>query len=153
MLPAIGVLAVIAALVAIAGNREGGQTASTTSLAPTTTTRPPQTTTPVAPTPPTPPPAPPAPPALPPLPPPTPPSPPLPPPVGEPAGSIVVQPGDNFWRIAETEVATRLGRSPSAAEIVRYWSVLLDANADRLVEPGNPDLILPGQAFTLPPGP
>jgi nucleoid-associated protein YgaU len=33
----------------------------------------------------------------------------------------------------------------------RYWRRLIDANRDRLVDPGNPDLLLPGQELVLPP--
>ena len=36
------------------------------------------------------------------------------------------------------------------AEITRYWRTLVEANRDRLVVPGNPDLVLPGQELALP---
>ena len=35
--------------------------------------------------------------------------------------------------------------------IAAYWRVVIEANLDRLVEPGNPDLIMPGQEIVLPP--
>jgi hypothetical protein len=67
-----------------------------------------------------------------------------------PAGQVttVVQ-GDSFWTIAEREVAAGLGTAPTDAQVAAYWAALLDANADRLVEPGNPNLILPGQQLVL----
>jgi hypothetical protein len=33
----------------------------------------------------------------------------------------------------------------------RYWRRLIDTNRDRLVDPGNPDLLVPGQELVLPP--
>jgi len=59
--------------------------------------------------------------------------------------------GDSFWRIAEAVVGARLGRPPSDAEVAPYWVDLIDANRDRLVHPGDPDLLLPGQVLRLPP--
>lgn len=61
-----------------------------------------------------------------------------------------VEPGDHFWAIAAAEVAAHLGRSGTEAEIRVHWAALLDANADRLVVSGNPDLLLPGQRIVLP---
>ena len=63
---------------------------------------------------------------------------------------VVVQPGDSMWSIARHELRGRLGRPPTNAEVDPYWRSLIEANRDRLVEPGNPDLIHPGQTFTLP---
>jgi len=68
------------------------------------------------------------------------------------AREVTVQPGDSFWTIAEDAVAQRLGHPPTDAEVAAVWVRVLDANADRLVEPGNFDLILPGQAVLLPVG-
>ena len=53
-----------------------------------------------------------------------------------PAGSIVVQPGNNLWTIAEQ----RYG------EGLRYTQIFR-ANSDQIRDP---DLIYPGQVFTLP---
>ena len=39
------------------------------------------------------------------------------------------------------------------AEVASYWRRLIAANEDRLVDPGNPDLLLPGQELVLPPVP
>lgn len=59
--------------------------------------------------------------------------------------------GDNFWSIAESTLEAETGGPVSDAEIHGYWLELIDANVDQLVEPGNPDLILPGQVLDVPP--
>lgn len=60
-----------------------------------------------------------------------------------------VKAGEHFWAIAEHVVGLRSG--PSTQEQVReYWLRLIEANRQSLVEPGNPDLIMPGQVFVLP---
>jgi DNA-binding SARP family transcriptional activator len=66
---------------------------------------------------------------------------------------IVVEPGDNFWTLAEEELAEVTGVDPTVAETAPYWQDLVGANTDRLVEPGNPSLILPGQHLIAPPVP
>jgi hypothetical protein len=54
---------------------------------------------------------------------------------------VVVRPGDSFWSIAEEE---------ADGDVVSYWRALIDANRDRLVDPGNPDLLYPEQVLRLP---
>jgi LysM domain len=71
------------------------------------------------------------------------------PPAVEPA-TITVAPGDSFWSLAEGVVAHALDRDPTEAEVVPAWSALIAANRDRLVDPANPDLLLPGQVLRLP---
>ncbi len=44
-----------------------------------------------------------------------------------------------------------LGRKPTDAEVAPYWQEVIDTNQDRYVQPGNPNLILPGQVIDLPP--
>lgn len=66
-------------------------------------------------------------------------------------GTVTVQAGDHFWSIAEDVVTQALGSTPTDAQITSYWAQLIDANADQLAEPGNPDLLLPGQVLQLPP--
>jgi len=61
--------------------------------------------------------------------------------------------GDHFWHIAEATLTAEWGRAPSDAEVVPYWRAVVDANRPKLVDPGNPDLIYPGQVFDLPPAP
>ena len=63
---------------------------------------------------------------------------------------VEVRPGDHLWGLAQQRLALALGRRPSESEVRGYWLALIAANADRLVEPGNPDLILPGQVLRLP---
>lgn len=65
---------------------------------------------------------------------------------------LTVVTGDSFWSIAEREVSAQLGRPATDAEITGWWADLLAANADRLVEPGNPNLLLPGQLIVTPSG-
>lgn len=64
---------------------------------------------------------------------------------------VHVQAGESFWSIAEGVVTAELGADASDATITSYWSALMGANADRLVEPGNPDLLHVGQTILLPP--
>jgi hypothetical protein len=78
----------------------------------------------------------------------------LPPPVPPPApaapapivGSteVVVRPGGSFWSIAVAEAGSR--------DLVVYWRALIAENRDRLVDPGNPDLLFVGQRLVLPRG-
>ncbi|HEX3620861.1 MAG TPA: hypothetical protein VHT97_00940 [Acidimicrobiales bacterium] len=66
------------------------------------------------------------------------------------ADQWTVRPGECFWTIAESVLAGAWGRAPSDAEIVPYWQRLIAANAGVLAHPGNPDLIFPGQVFSVP---
>jgi len=64
----------------------------------------------------------------------------------------VVQRGDHLWSIAEGAVqASSAGGAVDDATVARYWRVLIEQNRDRLVDPGDPDLIVPGQELVLPP--
>ena len=69
------------------------------------------------------------------------------------AGQREVAPGESFWTIAEDEVSGALGRAPEAEEVDGFWVDLVEANEANLVEPGNPDLILPGQVVDIPEAP
>lgn len=60
--------------------------------------------------------------------------------------------GESFWRIAAAELE-RAGLPTDDRAVERYWRVLIEANLDRLVVEGEPDLILPGQRLRLPPVP
>jgi hypothetical protein len=62
----------------------------------------------------------------------------------------VVEPGDSFWSIAEDVLTPRGGPAPSDRQISRYWRRLIGANRSQLVDPGNPDLLRPGQRLHLP---
>jgi hypothetical protein len=72
-------------------------------------------------------------------------------PPGSAVGTVVVQPGDHLWGLAAQALARDLGRAPAETEIAPYWRTVVAANRDRLVDPDNPDLILPGQEMVLPP--
>jgi len=66
------------------------------------------------------------------------------------ATAWLVEPGDSLWSIAEEVVRTA---RPEASDdvVTRYWHALTEANRSTLVDPGNPDLLVPGQQLTLPP--
>lgn len=65
------------------------------------------------------------------------------------AGDHVVVRGDCLWDIAATDLATRLGRSPTAAETAGATHAWWTANA-AVIGP-DPDLLLPGQVLRPPP--
>lgn len=69
---------------------------------------------------------------------------------GELPATWTVAAGESFWAVADEIVSDRLGRDASDAEIAPLWTSLIDTNRDRLVDPADPDLILPGQVFELP---
>jgi hypothetical protein len=58
--------------------------------------------------------------------------------------------GDSFWSVAQRFATAQLGHPPTVGEVTSLWANLLHANADRLVDPGNPNLILPGQVMVFP---
>jgi hypothetical protein len=62
-----------------------------------------------------------------------------------------VQPGQCFWSIAEAVLGESLGREATPSEVVPYWNRLIEANRGALADRDNPDLIFPGQVFTVPP--
>ena len=85
-----------------------------------------------------------------PQPPPAPPPPP-PPPASPAKGTWTVVSGENLWAIARSHLAAEWGRTPSNAEVARFWTGLIEANRGRLRQPGNAELIYPGQELVLPP--
>jgi hypothetical protein len=64
--------------------------------------------------------------------------------------TLKVAPGDNLWSIAKAVVEERLGPDPGLEPVADYWLRLVAANRDRLIRPGDPDLIQPGQTLLLP---
>lgn len=64
---------------------------------------------------------------------------------------VTVASGDNLWNMSHGRLAADLDRAPTNGEIAPYWLDVMAENSDRLVEPGNPSLILPGQVLVMPP--
>jgi nucleoid-associated protein YgaU len=64
-----------------------------------------------------------------------------------------IEAGDHLWAVAEETLADEWGRPPTDDEVLAYWTTLVDANRSRLADPGNPDLVFPGQVVVLPPPP
>jgi hypothetical protein len=60
-----------------------------------------------------------------------------------------VEAGDSFWSIAAETVAEP-GETPTDRRVIGYWRRLVEANRGRLLDPGNPDLLVPDQEFVLP---
>jgi hypothetical protein len=58
--------------------------------------------------------------------------------------------GESFWIIARLSLTEAWGRSPSDAEVARYWTELIDANRNRLRHRHNPNLIYAGQELAVP---
>lgn len=61
-----------------------------------------------------------------------------------------IRSGDNLWAVADETLRARWGRVPTDQEVDGYWRHLIQENLDRLVHPGQPDLVYPGQVFLLP---
>ncbi|MEJ7846299.1 MAG: hypothetical protein WKF93_11710 [Acidimicrobiales bacterium] len=72
---------------------------------------------------------------------------------GSTTAEVAAQSGDSMWSITEQVLEERLDRAPTTAEIAQVWNLVLEANADQLPEPGNPDLIYVGQTVFVPVGP
>jgi nucleoid-associated protein YgaU len=65
----------------------------------------------------------------------------------------IVEPGDSFWSIAAEIVSVPphgAGGQPSDRQVAGYWRRLIEANRSRLLDPANPDLLVPGQELILP---
>jgi hypothetical protein len=71
-------------------------------------------------------------------------------PSNAPSPSWVVETGDSFWSIAAETVSPSEDGEPSDRQVIGYWRRLVDANRTRLLDPGNPDLLVPGQELLLP---
>lgn len=67
------------------------------------------------------------------------------------ASTVVVERNDNLWTISEERLEDDLGRDATDPEVGPYWLEVIDANQDRYVQPGNPNLIHLGQVLVLPP--
>ena len=65
-------------------------------------------------------------------------------------GEIGVLDGDHFWSISEQILTEQWGRAPSDAELTPFWAEVMAVNHGRLLPPGDPNLIYPGQDFVVP---
>ena len=65
------------------------------------------------------------------------------------AVEVVVQPGDNMWRLAQRRLA-EAGEPTDDRRVAPYWVRVVEANRHR-IRSGNPDLIFPGEVLVLPP--
>lgn len=61
-----------------------------------------------------------------------------------------VKPGQHFWSVAESLLASMWLRPPSDEEVDPYWRRLVAANRSILRDPDNPDLLYPGQVIAVP---
>lgn len=73
---------------------------------------------------------------------------PVPAPVAAPE-AVTIGSGEHLWLVAERELAARLGRPPTDAEVVPFWTAVIEANRNRLAS-GDPDLVFPGERVVLP---
>lgn len=64
--------------------------------------------------------------------------------------TVKVEAGQSFWSIAEDALEAAGRDTVTDSDVVPYWRQLIDVNRGRLADPGNPDLIFPGQVLTLP---
>ena len=62
----------------------------------------------------------------------------------------VIRPGEHLWLVAEGTMTDGRRRSVDVGAVARYHRALLDANADTLPVPGNPDLVFPGTVVVRP---
>ena len=72
-------------------------------------------------------------------------------PNGDGLATTVVERGDDLWSISEERLEADLEREAGDPEVAPYWRTVIDANRDRFIQAGDPDLIYPGQALVLPP--
>ena len=59
--------------------------------------------------------------------------------------TVVVAPGDHFWKISQRRLATVDPQAP----VGPYWRRVVEANRDN-IRSGDPDLIYPGEVVELP---
>lgn len=71
-------------------------------------------------------------------------------PPAEPGRRWEIRPGEHFWSVAEQVLAEAWRRPPTDGEIDPYWRALVARNRDVLRDPGNADLLFPGQVLAVP---
>lgn len=63
--------------------------------------------------------------------------------------AVTIRPGDHFWGLAERRLEAAWGRPVTPEEVAPYWQQMVAANLDNLSS-GNPDVIFPGEEFSVP---
>lgn|GEM_PF-1334588 len=63
--------------------------------------------------------------------------------------TVIVAKGDHLWKISGHHLNHVLGRQATNVEISPYWRRVIETNRRNLIS-GDPDLIYPGEAVTLP---
>ncbi|MCP5035622.1 MAG: hypothetical protein GY939_27810 [Actinomycetia bacterium] len=65
-------------------------------------------------------------------------------------GAWRVEPGDHFWKMAETVLEEGWGRPATEVEVREYWLDIVRHNRGHLISPGNdPNLIYADQSFEV----
>jgi hypothetical protein len=67
--------------------------------------------------------------------------------------AVTLGPGDHLWSVAARTLAAAWGRVPSEREVAPYWRLVVERNRAGLPNPGDPDLVFPGEVVHLPPVP
>jgi hypothetical protein len=70
-----------------------------------------------------------------------------------PVTTVTLGPGDHLWSVAARTLAAAWGRAPSEREVAPYWRLVVERNRALLPNPGDPDLVFPGEVVHLPPVP
>lgn len=68
---------------------------------------------------------------------------------GRAADTVVVEPGDTLWGLAEQSLQGQQGAPPEAAQVAAAWPSWWSANRELVGE--DPDLLLPGTSLQPPP--
>ena len=68
-------------------------------------------------------------------------------PVGIQSHQVVVNDGDNLWSLTAEALTAHGVEAPTTPHIAEYWRLVVAANQ---VRSGNPDLIVAGEAITMP---
>jgi hypothetical protein len=65
-------------------------------------------------------------------------------------GWWTVRRGDDLWSIAAATLTHAWDRTPGRDDLARYWWQVVEANRARLPNPGDPNLLLPGDRVVVP---
>lgn len=63
--------------------------------------------------------------------------------------TVIVERGDNLWKISAERLKSLLQREPRDEEVSPYWLSVIAENRDS-IKSGDPDLIYPGEAISMP---